>query len=89
MGAPVGNDNAKKNKIWSEALRKHITQNPKDLAAAALALITKAKDGDIAAIKELGDRLEGKAVQQVVGAGDDGEHLLKSRLEYVIIDPKS
>lgn len=26
---------------------------------------------------------------QVNGAGDNGEHLLKSRLEYVIIDPKS
>lgn len=87
MGAPVGNDNAKKNKIWSEALRKYITQNPKALAAAAQALITKAQDGDISAIKELGDRLEGKAVQQVVNSGDE-ENPIMHQINFNIVDPK-
>lgn len=70
MAAPQGNDNAKKAKVWSDALRKYITQNPKDLEAAAKALIAKAKDGDVSAIKELGDRLEGKAMQSVEMSGD-------------------
>ena len=36
----------------------------------ANALYAKAEDGDIAAIKELGDRLDGKAMQEI-GGGDE------------------
>jgi hypothetical protein len=63
MAAPEGNKNATKNKYWSDALRKYITQNPSELA----------KEGDVQAIKEIGDRLEGKAVQRVEGSGEGGE----------------
>jgi hypothetical protein len=70
MAAPQGNKNATKNKVWSEALRKYITQNPTSLEKAAEALLAKAHDGDVAAIKELGDRLEGKAHQSVDVSGD-------------------
>jgi hypothetical protein len=83
MGAPLGNDNNRKNQYWSDALRKHITQNPKDLADAAQALFNKAKDGDVGAIKEIGDRLEGKAVQRVEGSGADGEFITKMVVELV------
>lgn len=83
MAAPKGNDNAIKNRYWSDALRKHITQNPKDLAEAAQALFTKAKDGDVNAIKEIGDRLEGKAVQRVEGSGEGGEFITKMVVELV------
>ena len=69
-GAPIGNNNNKKNKIWSEALYKYITQNPKALLKAAEALVTKAQDGDVTAIKELGDRLEGKSIQGVEMSGE-------------------
>jgi hypothetical protein len=65
MAAPEGNKNAVKNKYWSDALRKYIAQNPKELEEAARAIFAKAKEGDVAAIKEIGDRLEGKAVQAV------------------------
>jgi hypothetical protein len=83
MGAPIGNNNNKKNLYWSEALRKHITQNPKDLADAAQALFLKAKEGDVSAIREIGDRLEGKAVQRVEGSGDNGEFISKIVVELV------
>jgi hypothetical protein len=86
MGAPIGNNNNKKNLYWSEALRKHITQNPKDLADAAQALFLKAKEGDVAAIREIGDRLEGKAVQRVEGSGDDGSFITKMVVEFVKSD---
>lgn len=86
MGAPKGNNNNKKNLYWSEALRKHITQNPKDLADAAQALFLKAKEGDVAAIREIGDRLEGKAVQRVEGSGDDGSFITKMVVEFVKSD---
>lgn len=70
MAAPEGNNNATKNQYWSDALRKHVTQNPKDLAQAAQALFDKAKEGDVMAMKEIGDRLEGKPKQQVEMSGD-------------------
>lgn len=86
MGAPLGNKNNTKNQYWSDALRKHITQNPKDLADAAQALFTKAKDGDVMAIKEIADRLEGKAVQRVEGSGEDGSFITKMVVE--LVEPK-
>lgn len=70
MGAPLNNDNNKKNLYWSDALRKHIIQHPKDLTLAAQALFDKAKDGDVTAMKEIGDRLEGRPKQQVEMSGD-------------------
>jgi hypothetical protein len=83
MAAPEGNKNATKNKYWSDALRKYILQNPKELEEAAKALFAKAKDGDVAAMKEIGDRLEGKAVQRVEGSGEEGEFITKMVVELV------
>ena len=83
-GAPLGNTNNVKAKIWSDALRKHITQNPKDLAESAKALFNKAKEGDVAAMKEIGDRLEGKPTQQVDVGGQEGNPLITELIVKVI-----
>jgi hypothetical protein len=63
-GAPVGNTNAAKPKIWTDAVRKAIVQG-ENLNLLAQALIDKAIAGDISALKEIGDRLEGKSTQQI------------------------
>jgi hypothetical protein len=63
-GAPIGNQNAAKSKIWSDALRKAVIQGD-HLSKLADALILKALEGDISAIRELGDRLEGKVTQSI------------------------
>lgn len=66
-GAPKGNKNSSiSNRLWAETIRRAVTQsNPDRLRRIAEALLDKAEEGDIQAIKELGDRLDGKAVQAV------------------------
>ena len=63
-GAPKGNTNAANGKIWSDAVRKAITQGKK-LDSLATKLILMALDGDMTAMKEIGDRLEGKPAQSL------------------------
>lgn len=79
MAAPKGNTNSSKsNRLWAETIRRAAVQSDAArLRRIAEALLDKAEEGDIAAIKELGDRLDGKSSQQIVGAGEDGEHRIE------------
>lgn len=57
------------------------------LRAIARALIAKATDGDMPAIKELADRTDGKVPQAVVGGDEDSDPIkLVHRIERVIVD---
>lgn len=79
-GAPVGNKNAIKSKPWSDALRKAALRLSEQagsdgkllrkLDAAATKCVDMAVDGDMGAISELANRLDGKCVQPI--AGEDG-----------------
>ena len=51
-------------------------------------LRAKALEGDMAAMKELFDRLDGKPAQQVQLSGDP-DAPLRHRVEQVIVDPES
>ena len=67
-GAPFGNVNAVhgKNRKWRAALDRAIAQDSADrLRQAAESLLTQAAEGEQWAIKELGDRLDGKAAQAI------------------------
>ena len=58
--------NFTKNKSWRETLlRAILAKKGAPLRKIAEALIRKAEKGDVQAIKEVGDRIDGKAVQQV------------------------
>lgn len=72
MGAPKGNKNSTKEKrIWGKLIRKLAVQEDyARLHRVADKLYTKAEEGDMAAIKELGDRLDGKALQEIGGDSD-------------------
>lgn len=84
-GAPIGNKNAGKAKIWEQALHRHMAQRPKDLEEAALALFEAAKQGDVSALKEIGDRLDGKV--KTVVAGDE-EQPLFHKILLEVVDPQ-
>jgi len=72
MGAPKGNTNSSKdNRIWGKVVKKLAVQEDyKRIHNVAEALFRKAEDGDISAIKELGDRIDGKAQQEITGNSD-------------------
>lgn len=75
-GAPIGNKNATKNKPWSEAInRVLLAEDGKKLRALAEKLVEKALEGDVQAIKEVGDRQEGKPAQTL--QGPDGSNLFR------------
>lgn len=69
MAAPLGNNNASKNKPFAEAIERALKKNKKegreDLDQIASTLITMAVGGDLQAIKEIADRTDGKAKQQI------------------------
>jgi hypothetical protein len=92
MGAPAGNINALKDKRWYEALDRAIKQDEgKRLRAAAEKLLDLAADGEAWAVKELGDRLDGKPKQQTEISGPDGGpvDVRVGKIERVIADPKT
>ena len=66
-GAQPGNNNGQKTRIWSDAIRKAVLSGKK-LDSLANAIINAALSGDVAALREIGDRLEGKVVQQIANA---------------------
>lgn len=78
-GAPKGNQNARKeNRLWGETIRRVVTQDSsKRLRSAAEKLVALAEEGDVPALRELGDRLDGKPAQVVLGPGGDGEHKIE------------
>ena len=70
-GAPEGNKNAVKNRPWAEALnRALLAEDGKKLRALADRIIDKALEGDVQALKEVGDRMDGKPAQALEHSGD-------------------
>ncbi len=72
IGGQPGNKNATKAKPWEAAIRAAINLDRQALIRVAKTLIKQAEDGDIAAAKEIGDRLDGKAKQSSEISGPDG-----------------
>ena len=55
----------KENRMPTERLRMELTQNPEKIKKIVIALVNKAIDGDLSAIKEVFDRVDGKVVNQI------------------------
>lgn len=70
-GAPEGNKNATKNRPWAEAInRALLAEDGKKLRALADKIIDRALEGDVSALKEVGDRMDGKPAQALEHSGD-------------------
>lgn len=71
-GAPKGNTNAKNKGIWRDAIRRALAKHKDALDACANQLVAAAMSGDLQALKELGDRLDGKPAQSMALTDPDG-----------------
>jgi hypothetical protein len=63
MGRPIGSPN--REKPFNDALRIALRSNPLRLRRIAEKLAEKAEQGDLAAIREIADLLDGKPVQVI------------------------
>jgi hypothetical protein len=89
VGAPFGNTNSNKNnRIWANTIRKlAIQEDYKRIHVIAEKLFEKAAEGDLGAMKEVGDRLDGKAVAVQELTGADGKDL-PSGIGIVFVKPE-
>jgi hypothetical protein len=77
MGAPVGNQNAVKGKLWQAAINRALEKRGggdkiKALDDLAEKLLAQCDLAELQALKELGDRLDGKPTQATEISGPDG-----------------
>jgi hypothetical protein len=93
MGAPVGNKNAARAKVWRAAIERALerrsasrTDGIKEIDALADQLLTLVAAGDLGALKEFGDRIDGKPPQAIVGDDEHAPVRSVHRIELVDLD---
>ena len=74
-GAPKGNQNAVKGNRWAQAIDRALEKRSRAAQVNALdelaeKLLENCDAGDMTALKELGDRLDGKTPQGIQLSGD-------------------
>ncbi len=94
MGAPEGNQNARKAKIWEQALKRALARYSGESVDAGLDRLAdrmvkaaiESEDHTAAAMiaEKIGDRMDGKPAQAIVG-GDEGDNPIQvaTRVELV------
>lgn len=78
MAAAIGNQYAAKSKRWQMAIERALEKRSRAaqveaLDALAEKLLENCDAGDLASLKELGDRLDGKPTQSTELSGPDGQ----------------
>lgn len=76
----------KPDKLLRDALLAAIRQEPDRLKRIADKWLTKAEEGDQQAINALADRIDGKAVQPIVG--DDDHPAVQANLTVTFVKPE-
>ena len=90
MGAPVGNQNARKAKRWQDALVKALAryettevQQGQALERIAMRVVEEALGGSKDAWQEIGNRLDGKPAQVIIGDEDEAPISVRGVIELV------
>lgn len=88
-GRPLGSPN--KPKLWADAIRRAVLRQAKGektkrLEVLADSLIRAGMAGDVSALREVGDRLDGRPAQAIVGDAD-ADPIQLERIERVIVRP--
>lgn len=81
---PLG---GKPDKLVRDALKAALRQEPGKLKRIVGKWLDKAEEGDMQAIKEMTDRLDGKAVQPIASDEENPFEIIH-RIERLIVDPK-
>ena len=88
-GAPIGNQNAKKAKIFADALRKACVKDDyKRLNNGVEELLNKAQEGERWALELVRDTFDGKPKQQVEVSGDEDSPLAFELIRRVVVKPE-
>ena len=75
-GQPGNTNSSKSNRLFADTIKRMVVQSEGEIARkVAEALILKAQEGDISAIKEFADRVDGKSVATTELTGADGSQL--------------
>lgn len=94
MARPHRPKGAWSDKAWRDAIRVAVNRAHSDpkkgkkLAALADALVDAGLEGDVPALREIGDRLDGKVPQALVGGGDDAPPVAIRFIELRGVLPK-
>ena len=84
VGAPKGNDNARKGKLFYGELKKVLVQeDARKLRAIATKLVDAAQEGEPWAVKEIMDRIDGKALQATSIENPDGTAITGIQVTFV------
>lgn len=90
MAAPKGNNFAGKSKQWTMAIERALLKRKGSIVEAmddlAEKLLAKCDEADMGALRELGDRLEGKP-GMTVDLGSDPERPVLHKLIREIVKP--
>jgi len=81
-----GNKNATKNKLFFDQIKRHLTQNPQKLEKIVETLVDSAQEGEAWAVKEIMDRVDGKAHQSTSIEDAEGNNLLQA-IEVRFVKP--
>lgn len=81
-GGQPGNRNGAKDRPWEAALRKIATQDPDRVRRIAEKLYDEAEAGNMFAVRELFERLDGKVAQRVEATGPDGVELFPRTVTF-------
>ena len=75
-GAPLGNNNAGKAKLWTAAITRALEKRTRKEGVEALEVLAEklldaCEEGELSALKEFGDRIEGKPHQSMTHEGSE------------------